>query len=120
MHKNNQLLVLILAITGVSIAGGLVVLELTHMIPYMILHTAGLILAIFMIATSLLSYMRVGGRRLLYMMLAFMVFGASELLNFSYGVSAINTKANSLNIDTSNIFSLIILGLFTMSVVVKR
>jgi hypothetical protein len=120
MHKNNQLLVLILSVTGTSIASGLVVLELTHLIPYMLLHTVGLILAIFMIATSILSYMKVGSRRLLYMMLAFMVFGASELVNFSYGVSAINAKANSLNIDTSHIFNLIILGLFTLSVVVKR
>lgn len=119
MRKNNTLFIVILSLTGFSVASLLALLELVELIPFMVLHTMGLALALFMIATSLISYARVRSSRLLYMTLAFFAFGIMQFLNFAYGISAIQSKI-PLNIEISHIFGVAILGLFTLSVMMKR
>jgi hypothetical protein len=52
----------------------------TSMIYHILLHVASLIIAIFLVAVSILAYLRNGGSRLLFMMLAFLSLSIIETM----------------------------------------
>ncbi|MGB7881684.1 MAG: hypothetical protein WBL44_03095 [Nitrososphaeraceae archaeon] len=89
----------------------------THMVYHIIIHTVGLMIAIFLSAVSIFAYSRNGGIRLLFLTIGFLLFVVIELLYLSYSTSGVQgITIPGVDIELSHIILFAALILFASSI----
>lgn len=90
----------------------------TDMVYHILVHTLGLIIAIFLTAVSTFAYLRNGGMRLFLMTIGFLLFVVMELLYLSYStMGAQGIMIPEVDIELSHVILFAVMILFASSIV---
>lgn len=113
---------ILLGITSAIIIGVLTPLVIPHishpsMIYHIILHLAGMIIALFLGLISYLAYKRVRGTRILLMTVGFMALSSAEILYFLDAMDIFPMVHLPIaNIELSHVILLVMITLFGLGV----
>ncbi len=114
--QGTLILSLALGIMFVFVAGSIFRMN-GFVMPHTILHTIGLILALFLIAVALSAYRRVMNNRFLLLALGFVGFVIIEGINLSYALLLKDiSELSILNIELPHIFGVYILMLMVITI----
>ncbi|HXG05715.1 MAG TPA: hypothetical protein VNI77_00125 [Nitrososphaera sp.] len=87
------------------------------MIYHILLHIAGLTIAVFLSVVSVLAYMRATGSRLLFMTLGFMALATAEFIYLLDATSIVNLfDISALGIELPHVIVLVMVTLFGLGV----
>ncbi|MPZ07100.1 MAG: hypothetical protein GEU26_11915 [Nitrososphaeraceae archaeon] len=90
----------------------------TDMVYHILVHTLGLIIAIFLTAVSTFAYLRNGGMRLFLMTIGFLLLVIMELLYLSYStMGAQGIMIPEVDIELSHVILFAALILFASSII---
>ena len=121
IRSDKQRLFIMITIIVISVVAVPVVvphISQTNMLYHFLVHTFGLIIAIFLSAVSVFAYLRNRGKHLLLMASGFLLFVVIELLYLCYSTMGIQIIiVPILDIEVSHIILSAVLILFTASII---